>query len=154
MYNPISPSTSVTTMTTRRRVAAAALAAAAVLTVTAPSAFADSAPAPASAKPSAGDTAPAPTSDGAKGICKREPKADKRIERALNRLDGGVTTVGSVARMQQRLDNAKKEGHTAVATLLDHKLTYRKGLVTTLQQRQKDLKDVASWCAANGNGAK
>ncbi|MET9361341.1 hypothetical protein ABZX93_10545 [Streptomyces sp. NPDC006632] len=129
MYNPI---------TNRRRVAAAALAAAAVLTVTAPSAFAASAPA----------------SDGAKGICKREPKADKRIERALNRLDGGATTVGSVARMQQRLDNAKKEGHTEIATLLDHKLTYRKGLVTTLQQRQKDLKDVASWCGANHNGAK
>ncbi|MFG2722990.1 hypothetical protein ACGFW5_32515 [Streptomyces sp. NPDC048416] len=131
----------------RRRVAAAALAAAAVLTVTAPSAFADS-------TPSKGATASAPTTDGAKGICKREPKADKRVERALNRLDGGVTTVGSVARMQQRDDNAKKEGHTAIATLLDHKLTYRKGLVTTLQQRQKDLKDVAAWCAANNNGTK
>lgn len=56
--------------------------------------------------------------------------------------------------MQQREDNAKKEGHTAIATYLDHKLTYRKGLVTTLQQRQKDLKDVASWCAANNNGTK
>ncbi|MGW2860192.1 hypothetical protein [Streptomyces sp. NPDC001205] len=128
----------------RRRVAAAALAATAVLTVTAPSAFADSAPA----------TAKAPTGDGAKSICKREPKSEKRIERALNRLGGGAETLGSVARMQQRVDNAKKEGHTAIATYLDHKLTYRKGLVTTLQQRQKDLKDVASWCAANNNGAK
>jgi hypothetical protein len=130
----------------RRRVAAAALAATAVLTVTAPSAFADSTPSPAAA-------AKAPTGDGAKSICKREPKAEKRIERALNRLGGGADTLGSVARMQQREDNAKKEGHTAIATYLDHKLTYRKGLVTTLQQRQKDLKDVASWCAAN-NGAK
>ncbi|GAA2448026.1 hypothetical protein ACFPFX_31240 [Streptomyces mauvecolor] len=131
----------------RRRVAAAALAATAVLTVTAPSAFADSTPSPAA-------TAKAPTGDGAKSICKREPKAEKRIERALNRLGGGADTLGSVARMQQREDNAKKEGHTAIATYLDHKLTYRKGLVTTLQQRQKDLKDVASWCAANHNGAK
>ncbi|MFF4186189.1 hypothetical protein ACFYZ9_23675 [Streptomyces sp. NPDC001691] len=131
----------------RRRVAAAALAATAVLTVTAPSAFADSAP-------SAAATAKAPTGDGAKSICKREPKSEKRIERALNRLGGGADTLGSVARMQQRVDNAKKEGHTAIATYLDHKLTYRKGLVTTLQQRQKDLKDVASWCAANNNGAK
>ncbi|MFG3284761.1 hypothetical protein [Streptomyces sp. NPDC048111] len=138
---------STRSMTTRRRIAAAAFAAAAVLTVTAPGAFAAD-------KPSGGATAPAPTSDGAKGVCKRAPKAGKHVERALNRLDGGATTVGSVARMQQRLDNARKEGHTAIATLLDHKLTYRKGLVTTLQQRQKDLKDVTSWCAANGNGAK
>ncbi|MGW2818470.1 hypothetical protein [Streptomyces sp. NPDC001415] len=131
----------------RRRVAAAALAATAVLTVTAPSAFADSTPSQAA-------TAKAPTGDGAKGICKREPKTEKRIERALNRLGGGADTLGSVARLQQRVDNAKKEGHTAIATYLDHKLTYRKGLVTTLQQRQKDLKDVASWCASNNNGTK
>ncbi|WP_438291652.1 hypothetical protein [Streptomyces sp. HUAS TT7] len=131
----------------RHRVAAAALAATAVLTVTAPSAFADSTPSPTA-------TAKAPTGDGAKTICKRGPKAEKRIERALNRLGGGADTLGSVARMQQREDNAKKEGHTAIATYLDHKLTYRKGLVTTLQQRQKDLKDVASWCAANNNGTK
>ncbi|MEU3374743.1 hypothetical protein ABZ734_30430 [Streptomyces sp. NPDC006660] len=138
MNNPIS---------NHHRIAAAALAAAAVLTVTAPSAFADSTPSKAA-------TAPAPTTDGAKGICKRAPKADQRIERALKRLDGGATTVGSVARMQQREDNAKKEGHTAIATLLDHKVAYRKGLVTTLQQRQKDLKDVTAWCRANNNGTK
>ncbi|MCT9091407.1 hypothetical protein N4G70_21430 [Streptomyces sp. ASQP_92] len=131
----------------RRRLAAAALAATAVLTVTAPSAFADSSPSPAA-------TAKAPTGDGAKGICKREPKTEKHLERALNRLGGGAGTVGSVARLQQRVDDAKKEGHTAIATYLDHRLTYRKGLVTTLQQRQKDLKDVASWCAANDNGKK
>ncbi|MEU8966617.1 MULTISPECIES: hypothetical protein [unclassified Streptomyces] len=128
-----------------RRIAAAVLAATAVLTVTAPSAFADSTPAPAT-------TAKPPTGDGAKGICKRESKAEKHVERALNRLDGGATTVGSVARMQQRADNAKKEGHTAIGTLLDHKLAYRKGLVTTLQQRQKDLKDVAAWCSSNNGG--
>ncbi|MFD7019467.1 hypothetical protein [Streptomyces sp. NPDC059928] len=129
-----------------RWVAAAALAAAAVLTVTAPSAFADSTPSKTAAS--------APTTDGAKGICKREPKTEARIERALNRLDGGATTLGSVARLQQRVDNAKKEGHTAIATYLDHKLSYRKSLVTTLQQRQKDLKDVATWCTANNNGKK
>ncbi|MFE4861274.1 hypothetical protein [Streptomyces sp. NPDC056670] len=126
-----------------RRIAAATLVATAVLTVAAPAAVADAAPA---AKP--------PASDGAKGICKRAPKAEKHIEKALNRLGGGADTVGSVARMQQREDDAKKAGHTAIATYLDHKLAYRKGLVTTLQQRQKDLKDVASWCSTNQNGTK
>ncbi|MFI1104096.1 hypothetical protein [Streptomyces melanogenes] len=140
MNTPFSP---------RHRVAAAALAATAVLTVTAPSAFADATPSKAPRT-----TAKAPTTDGAKAVCKRAPKVAKRIERSLDRLNGGVTTVGSVARLQQRVDNAKKEGHTAIETYLNDKLTHRKGLVTTLQQRQKDLKDVASWCKANNNGTK
>ncbi|OAR27042.1 hypothetical protein A8W25_01830 [Streptomyces sp. ERV7] len=136
-------------LSNRRRVAAAALAATAVLTVTAPSAFADSTPSKAPRT-----TAEAPTTDGAKGVCKRAPKVAARLERSLGRLNGGVHTVGSVARLQERVDNAKKEGHTAVETYLNDKLTYRRGLVTTLQQRQKDLKDVATWCEANRNGTK
>ncbi|MFD9483791.1 hypothetical protein ACFWBX_07245 [Streptomyces sp. NPDC059991] len=140
MNTPFSP---------RRRVAAVALAATAVLTVTAPSAFADATP---SKTPRT--TAEAPKSDGAKAVCKRAPKVAARLDRSLDRLNGGVNTVGSVARLQQRVDNARKEGHTAIETYLGDKLTHRKGLVTTLQQRQKDLKDVAAWCKANNNGTK
>ncbi len=125
----------------RRRLAAAVLAATAVLTVTAPGAFADSAA-------SSAATAKAPAGDGAKGVCKREPKTAKRVERALGRLGGGAETGGSVVRLQRRVDDAKREGHAAIATYLDHRLADRKGLVTTLQQRQKDLKNVASWCEA------
>ncbi|MFE9123238.1 hypothetical protein [Streptomyces sp. NPDC007172] len=122
-----------------RRIAAAVLAATAVLTVTASSAFADATPA-SSAKP--------PASDGAKGICKHEPKTEKRVERALKRLDGGAGTVGSVARMRGREDAAKKAGHSAVAMYLGHRLASREGRVTGLQQRERDLKAVAAWCAA------
>ncbi|MEV6550330.1 hypothetical protein AB0M57_16695 [Streptomyces sp. NPDC051597] len=133
----------------RRRMAAAALAATAALTVTAPGAFADSTPSKAPRTP-----AEAPTTDGAKGICERAPKVAARLDRALGRLGGGVTTVGSVARLQQRVDHAKKEGHTAIERYLNDKLTHRKSLVTTLQQRRKDLKDVTAWCGAHGNGKK
>ncbi|MFI9647429.1 hypothetical protein ACIHAA_14200 [Streptomyces sp. NPDC052040] len=97
-------------------------------------------------------TAPAPTGDGAKALCKRVPKIDRRIERALKRLDGGVGVRGSVARLQQRVDNAKKADHGQIAIYLQHRLDFRKSLVPTLEQRQKDLAGVKSWCSANENG--
>ncbi|MFJ5030715.1 hypothetical protein ACIQB5_21840 [Streptomyces sp. NPDC088560] len=101
----------------------------------------------------AGSTpAPGPTGDGAKSLCKRLPKIDRRIARALKRLDAGAGTRGSVARLEKRVDNAKKAGHTAIATYLQDRLNFRKSLVTTLEQRQKDLAAVSTWCKDNGEG--
>ncbi|MFS4094298.1 hypothetical protein [Streptomyces sp. AF1A] len=96
--------------------------------------------------------AAAPTGDGAKALCKRVPRIDRRIERALKRLDAGAGTRGSIARLQQRVDNAKKAGHTQIATYLQDRLDFRKSLVTTLQKRQTDLNDVKTWCRDNGAG--
>ncbi|MFF9641693.1 hypothetical protein [Kitasatospora aureofaciens] len=97
-------------------------------------------------------TLPAPKGDGAKDICKRLPKTEQRIQNALNRLNGPNTEVGSVARLEQRVDNAKAAGHTAVYSYLNDRLTYRKSLVPMLTQRQNDLKDVATWCSSQGLG--
>ncbi|MGW4897400.1 hypothetical protein ACWEQL_34885 [Kitasatospora sp. NPDC004240] len=110
--------------------------------------------APAEAAPTGGPTAAStPKGDGAKNICKRLPKTEERITKALNRLNGDATVVGSVARMQQRVANAKAAGHGEVETYLNGRLTARKGLVTTLQVRQKDLKSVATWCAGYTEGS-
>ncbi|MER6732621.1 hypothetical protein [Streptomyces puniciscabiei] len=98
--------------------------------------------------------APGPTGDGAHALCKRVPRIDRRIERALKRLDAGPGTRGSIARLQQRVDNAKKAGHTQIATYLQDRLDFRKSLVTNLKQRQKDLNDVKTWCQANGGVGK
>ncbi|MFJ5531199.1 hypothetical protein [Streptomyces sp. NPDC093261] len=133
----------------RRRTLLAGLATAALLVSGAGAAAAAGSTAPA---PAAGSTAPAPSGDGAQALCKRVPKIDRRIERALKRLDGGVGVRGSVARLQQRVDNAKKAGHGEIATYLQHRLDFRKSLVPTLEQRQKDLVGVKSWCSAHGNG--
>jgi hypothetical protein len=97
--------------------------------------------------------APGPTGDGAQKLCKRVPKIDHRIERALKRLNAGAGRRGSVARLQKRADNAKRAGHDEIATFLQDRLTFRKSLVTTLKQRQTDLAGVKTWCENNGNGA-
>ena len=94
-----------------------------------------------------------PTGDGAKALCKRAPRIDRRIDRALKRLNAGADRRGSIARLQRRVDNAKSAGHDEIATYLQDRLTFRKSLVTTLQQRQKDLADVRTWCKDNNEGA-
>ncbi|MEV0740844.1 hypothetical protein AB0I51_34045 [Streptomyces sp. NPDC050549] len=97
--------------------------------------------------------APTPTGDGARALCKRLPKLDNRIDRALTRLNAGVGTRGSIARLQKRVDNAKSAGDDAIVTYLQDRLDFRTSLVPALQQRQKDLTDVKTWCQDNDQGA-
>ncbi|MFE0464384.1 hypothetical protein ACFW1A_34545 [Kitasatospora sp. NPDC058965] len=108
--------------------------------------------APAQAASPTPKTLPTPTSDGAKGICKRVPKLQDRIDKALDRLNGPVTEAGSISRLQQRTDLAKQQGHTEIYTYLNDRLTFRKSLVPTLTTRQSDLKSVATWCTSQGLG--
>ncbi|MDH6145823.1 MULTISPECIES: hypothetical protein [Kitasatospora] len=107
----------------------------------------------AAAPAQAATTATAPKNDGAKGICKRLPQTEQRIQRALDRLRGPATENGSIARLEQRVDDAQKAGHTAVYTYLNDRLTYRKSLLPTLTTRQNDLTAVATWCSGQGLGA-
>ncbi|GGV43078.1 hypothetical protein GCM10010495_70840 [Kitasatospora herbaricolor] len=97
--------------------------------------------------------ASAPRNDGAASVCKRLPKIQERVDKAVERLNGDATVLGSVARLQQRVTDAKAADHTAVRTYLDDRLTFRKSLLPTLQTRQADLKSVAAWCAAQPSPA-
>jgi hypothetical protein len=129
----------------RRRALLVGLAAAALLATGTGAASADGTTTPAPAA--------TPTGDGAGALCKRAPRIDHRIDRALKRLNAGADRRGSVARLQRRVDNARSAGHDEIATYLQDRLTFRKSLVTTLQKRQKDLADVRTWCKDNSEGA-
>jgi hypothetical protein len=94
----------------------------------------------------------APTGDGASALCKRAPKIDHRIDRILARLHADASQRGSIARLEQRVANAKSAGHTEIETYLNGRLTFRRSLVPTLEARQKDLADVEKWCRAHDNG--
>ncbi|MGW2564466.1 hypothetical protein ACWCXB_35795 [Streptomyces sp. NPDC001514] len=131
-------------MRTSKTAALAFTAVAALLTATAGAASADT------GTPSPGST---PTGDGAKALCKRVPKIEKRLERALDRLGGDATRIGSISRLEKRVENARKAGHTEIETYLNGKLSFRRSLVPTLEKRQKDLAAVKSWCQANNNGS-
>ncbi|WP_086708157.1 hypothetical protein [Streptomyces antimycoticus] len=91
--------------------------------------------------------------DGSQGLCKRAKKIDRRLDRALKRLKGQANVKGSVARLAKRVERAKKADRTEVETFLNHKLTFRRSLVTTLEQCQKDLSKVQTWCASRGEGS-
>ncbi|MER5660617.1 hypothetical protein, partial [Streptomyces mirabilis] len=80
------------------------------------------------------------------------PKIDRRIDRILTRLRADASQRGSIARLEQRVANAKSAGHTQIETYLNDRLTVRRSLVPTLETRQKDLADVEKWCGAHDNG--
>ncbi|HEV7629257.1 MAG TPA: hypothetical protein VGO89_22415 [Streptomyces sp.] len=88
-----------------------------------------------------------PKGDGARKLCKRAPKIDKKIDRVLRRLDGDATKRGSVERLEKRIDNAKKAGHGTIANFLNERLEDRRDLKPRLKDRQKDLAKVRAWCA-------
>lgn len=90
--------------------------------------------------------------DGARALCKHAPRMDKRIARALKRLDAGPARRGSVDRLEKRVERAKAAGHDEIANYLDHRLKFRRSLVPTLEQRQKDLDKVERWCKAERGG--
>jgi hypothetical protein len=96
-------------------------------------------------------TLKAPKTDGARGLCRRVPRLQTRVDKAIKRLDAGAGTPGSIARLQDRVDNATKENHAAVAKLLGDRLSYRKSLLPNLEQRRTDLKSVADWCLKTRN---
>jgi hypothetical protein len=136
------------------RGAVAAAAAVTALLAAAGTAAADSAspsPAPRGHTPAARKS---PTGDGARALCRRVPRIDARIDRALARLNGPDTEPGSVARLQKRVDNAVAAGDTAVATYLKDKLAFRTSLVPTLNRRSTDLAAVRTWCGTQGFPAK
>ncbi|MFJ5639798.1 hypothetical protein [Streptomyces sp. NPDC093223] len=127
----------------KRRTLLVGLAATALLATGTGVAAADGTPSPAAT----------PAGDGAKALCKRAPKIDRRIDRALKRLNAGADRRGSIARLQKRVDDAKTAGQSEVATYLQDRLTFRKSLVPTLQKRQSDLADVRTWCRDDKAGA-
>ncbi|WP_328540347.1 hypothetical protein [Streptomyces sp. NBC_00344] len=95
-----------------------------------------------------------PKGDGAKKLCRRVPKLEKRIDKRIKRMEGTAGTRGSIKYLEQRIANAKKANHTAIAAFLGDRLTTRKGLLATLEKKAPDLKDVGTWCGANNAGAK
>ncbi|MET7288161.1 hypothetical protein [Streptomyces sp. NPDC005573] len=99
-----------------------------------------------------GGSAAKPSGDGARALCKRVPRIDRRIDRALDRLGAGTGRRGSVARLQQRVDNAKKAGHDEIARFLQDRLDFRVSLRDNLGKRQKDLAGVRTWCEDNDGG--
>ncbi|MBC9729979.1 hypothetical protein [Streptomyces sp. TRM68367] len=81
---------------------------------------------------------------GVEKLCKRAPKMEQRIEKKLRRLEGSGK--GSIAKLERRADAAKAAGDSAVAKYRDDQLAFRKSLVPTLQQRERDLAKVHSSC--------
>ncbi len=113
-----------------------------LLATAGPASAADDSPAPAATTSHSGGKGKG------KGLCSRVPQIEKRINKALDRLNGDAHTRGSIARMEERVKKAHAKNHDAVATFLQDRLTHRKELRPTLTRKLRDLKAVSAWCAA------
>ncbi|MEU5211945.1 hypothetical protein [Streptomyces sp. NPDC020742] len=109
-----------------------------------------------SPKPSA--SAPAAAGHGKghrhKGLCARVPRLEKRIDRALTRINGSEQTRGSIARLERRVEKARAKHRDEVATFLQDRLNHRKEMKPFLTRERTDLKAVATWCAKKKDDAK
>lgn len=128
------------TLVFRKRSAVLALTTSLVLLAAPGSALADS----------SGTTGKPASGDGAAALCKRVPRIEKRLDRVLERVNGGVAVRGSTAYLERRIANAEKLGHDDVAALLTDRLEFRKKLPAEITKRQAGLAKVGTWCADNG----
>lgn len=103
------------------------------------------------------ETAPAPNtvdSEQVRTICdNRVPRIERRIEKVLERVDGGPEVVGSTAWLQERTDKAAAAGRERLAARLQWRLDHRPDLVAELEQLKQRVADFrAEHCGDLGNG--
>ena len=68
-------------------------------------------------------------------LCGRVPNAIVRTQNLEKRLAGNVSTQGSLAFLQARIDKAEAAHQDQLVTVLQNRLTYRKQLASFLPQR-------------------
>lgn len=75
---------------------------------------------------------------------KRLPKAEKRIARLLERINGGAEVKGSVAWLKARAEKEKAAGRETTAQLLEEKAERRAGRVEQLNKAKERVADFQS----------
>jgi hypothetical protein len=85
--------------------------------------------------PGAAGTANGAVGQGRVKMCARVPLAIQRTQDLEKRLAADVTTPGSLAYLQRRIDVAQATHKGQLVTTLTNRMTYRKQLATFLPQR-------------------
>jgi len=88
------------------------------------------------------------TAEGHPHACARAQHADKRVQRALDRIQADATHKGSVAWLRARAAEADQAGKTDRATALRARAGRREERVPKLEAAQKRLEDaMAAHCS-------
>lgn len=82
--------------------------------------------------------------------CLRIPNLELRTTNLEKRLDGDASTIGSLAWLQAKVDQAKAAHRDQLATVLENRLAVRKKTRQVLDQRQADLQRLQKRCGELG----
>jgi len=82
--------------------------------------------------------------------CLRIPNLQIRVGNFIDRLNGDVSTRGSLLWLQAQIDDAHAKGRTQLATVLENRLKVRKQTLVVLTQRQDRLAKLIEKCRAHG----
>lgn len=83
-------------------------------------------------------------------LCDRIPNLQVRTDNVIARLQGDAVTIGSLAWLQTKIDQAEAAGRTELVTLLTNRLAVRTDTVAVLQQRAQGLVELEAWCTEQG----
>lgn len=82
--------------------------------------------------------------------CLRIPNLQTRTDNVIARLNGDVSTKGSLLWLQAQIDDAKAKGRTQLAEVLENRLAVRTQTLPVLTQRQERLTKLADLCRSHG----
>jgi hypothetical protein len=85
--------------------------------------------------------------------CSRLSDRIERVGRAQERLAGGTEVMGSVARLQARIDRARGAGHDDAVRLLEDRMAIRKDVAAMVPEVLTHLRDAQQVCSEHEAGS-
>jgi hypothetical protein len=82
--------------------------------------------------------------------CLRIPNLEIRTTNLLERLNGDATVKGSLAWLQERIDEAAGNDRDQLVTVLENRLEVRTASIDVLETRQDALADARQLCSDHG----
>lgn len=82
--------------------------------------------------------------------CARIPNLRTRTDNLLARLEGGEGTAGSIAWLEQRVEQAQDRGNADLAQALENRLQVRRESLDVLRRRAERLPELAARCTELG----
>jgi hypothetical protein len=80
--------------------------------------------------------------------CARVPNLTTRVENVLARLKGDANTVGSIAWLEVKGEQARQNGRGQLAELIENRIAVRTERIDVLEIRLDNLAEAAAACAA------
>ncbi|MEX1124590.1 MAG: hypothetical protein WD895_02235 [Acidimicrobiia bacterium] len=80
--------------------------------------------------------------------CARVPNITIRVEKVLARINGDADTIGSIAWLETKADDARENGRDKLAEFIENRIAVRTERIDVLKNRLDNLAEAAAACEA------